>query len=94
MEILIDEAGSFVNKNSKHDSWSVVAAYIAPESEKRKYRKALSNLKRSEKVAYSEEIKLRHVDENNYFKFLTKTRTSIFPQQKYEIHTPITPING
>lgn len=46
MEILIDESGSFTPESELENSWSVVAAYICPETEKRKYRNALNNLKK------------------------------------------------
>ncbi|EOZ4937328.1 hypothetical protein IE994_06665 [Enterobacter hormaechei] len=48
MEILIDESGSFTPESELENSWSVVAAYICPETEKRKYRNALNNLKKKE----------------------------------------------
>lgn len=34
MEILIDESGSFTPESELENSWSVVAAYICPETEK------------------------------------------------------------
>jgi len=70
MEISIDEAGSFAVKNAEYSSWCTVAAYVSPETEKRKYKKILDDLKRSENFKISEEIKLHQIDESNYFNFL------------------------
>lgn len=70
MEILIDEAGSFAVINAPENSWCVVAAYVCPETEKRKYRKALRNLKLREKVLAAEELKIHQVSELNYVKLL------------------------
>jgi len=70
MEILIDEAGSFAVNNAQKNSWCVVAAYACPDTEKRKYRKILSDLKRRENIIYSEEIKLHQISESNYLFFL------------------------
>ncbi|WP_373019279.1 DUF3800 domain-containing protein [Thiomicrorhabdus sp.] len=70
MEILIDEAGSFAVKNAPQNSWCVVAAYACPETEKRKYRETLRNLKIREGVLVAEELKLHQISELNYIKFL------------------------
>ncbi len=70
MEILIDEAGTFAVKGAPKNSWCVVAAYACPETEKRKYKSILGNLKRRENAKYSDEIKLSQVSERNYIKFL------------------------
>lgn len=70
MEILIDEAGSFAVKNAPENSWCVVAAYACPETEKRKYREVLRNLKLRENARIAEELKLHQISELNYLKFL------------------------
>lgn len=70
MNIFIDESGSFSTKNAEYGAWNVVAAYVVPETESRKVKKCLRKLKLSVGVAADDEIKLRHVDERNYFDFL------------------------
>ena len=72
MEILIDESGSFTAKGAATNSWCVVASYVTPESEKRKYREALRKLKLRNNCAVQEEIKLYEIDENEYFNFLNE----------------------
>ena len=72
MEILIDEAGTFALKGAKPGSWCVVAAYVSPETEKRKYIKILKDLKRIEGKSVSKEVKLNEFRENDYFWFLEK----------------------
>ncbi|HBM2774097.1 DUF3800 domain-containing protein [Enterobacter hormaechei] len=69
MEILIDESGSFTPESELENSWSVVAAYICPETEKRKYRNALNNLKKRNGLG-RQEIKLVNISESNYILFL------------------------
>lgn len=69
MEILIDESGSFTPESSIENSWSVVAAYVCPETEKRKYRTVLSNLKRRN-CSGCREIKLGDISEEDYVNFL------------------------
>lgn len=70
MEILIDEAGTFSLKDAPENSWSVVAAYASPETEKRKYESILSDLKRRQNKKESEEIKLHQISEKSYVQFL------------------------
>tara|TARA_B100000315_G_C14504563_1_gene553964 strand:- start:107 stop:1126 length:1020 start_codon:yes stop_codon:yes gene_type:complete len=70
MEILIDEAGSFVVKGAKSNSWCVVTAYASPETEKKKCQEILIGLKRKEETQSPEEIKLHEVQEDNYLWFL------------------------
>ena len=69
MEILIDESGSFTTLKSQPNSWSVVAAYVTPETEKRHYKQALFELKKRCMVG-SKEIKLHQINECDYFAFL------------------------
>lgn len=70
MEILIDEAGTFALKGASENSWCVVAAYACLQTERRKYKRILSDLKRRENEKESEEIKLHHVSESGYVQFL------------------------
>jgi hypothetical protein len=70
MEIFIDESGSFVVNGANSGSWCLVAAYVSPEAEKKKYQVVLRELKRKEGKASSSEIKLHEVQEDNYFCFL------------------------
>ena len=73
MEILIDEAGTFAVKGATQNSWCVVAAYVCPETEKRKYQKIIRKLKLREGIKSTEEIKLKHISsEENYLKFLSE----------------------
>lgn len=69
MNIFIDESGSFVNSKNE-GAWNSVAAYASPEPDKRKIQVLLSSLKRECQVKSSSEIKLKHVQEQDYFDFL------------------------
>jgi len=69
MEILIDESGSFMPESDVENSWSVTAAYVCPETEKRKYQTALNNLKKNNSSG-CREIKLGNISEKNYIYFL------------------------
>ena len=69
MEILIDESGSFMPESNIENSWSVAAAYVCPETEKRKYQTALNNLKKNN-ASGCHEIKLVNITEKNYISFL------------------------
>ena len=69
MEIFIDESGSFTSVKNQPNAWSIVAAYVTPETEKRHYKKALFELKKR-CLAGSKEIKLHQINENCYFSFL------------------------
>lgn len=69
MNIFIDESGSFVNSNNT-DSWNCVVAYVMPERDKTKSRKILASLKSKTTSSSKNEIKLRDIAENDYFKFL------------------------
>lgn len=68
MNIFIDESGSFVNA-TKHGAWNSVAAYATPEPD-RKIKTVLNRLKRSCKGNSFHEIKLKNVQEYDYFHFL------------------------
>ena len=70
MDISIDESGSFTLSAKDAESWCVVAAYMSPETEKRKYTKLLDQLKRKQGKSKLEELKLHEISEENYFWFL------------------------
>jgi len=72
MEILIDEAGNFSVIGARSNSWCVSAAYVSPETEKRKYIKYLRELKLAQEKSIFEEFKFNEFSENNYFIFLDK----------------------
>lgn len=72
MDISIDESGSFALAEKNADAWCVVAAYMSPETEKRKYTKLLDQLKRKQGKSKLDELKLHEVSESNYFWFLEK----------------------
>lgn len=72
MEILIDEAGNFSVNGARSNSWCVSAAYVSPETEKRKYVKHLRELKLAQGKSASEEFKFNEFSEENYFVFLDK----------------------
>lgn len=69
MNIYIDESGSFVSTNSTN-SWNCVAAYVTPEVDTRNIRMALKRLKATSSLRTQDEIKLKHVTEDNYVVFL------------------------
>ena len=67
----IDESGSFVPTDVSA-SWNVTAAVIVPGSEKRKCKNALSRLKCKCGYKYSDEVKLKNIDEKYYQMFLAE----------------------
>ena len=69
MNIGVDESGSFVY-SSASDTWNCVAAYAYPETDTRKIRSLLSQLKRRHGVGVNDEIKLKTLSENSYLNFL------------------------
>ena len=72
MEIYIDEAGSFVSKEANIGSWCVIAAFVIPETEKRRAKEFLRDLKIKSGFTYKDEIKLYQICEKEYFTFLSK----------------------
>ena len=68
MNIYIDESGSFVSTRDP-DSWCAVAAYVSPESDRKKVE-SLLRLLALRHNAGSREVKLKHLDEAAYFAFL------------------------
>ena len=69
MNIFLDESGSFVSAEER-DSWNVIVAYMSPESDRGKLQAVLTRLKRATGVSRTNEIKLRNVQEKDYFDFL------------------------
>jgi Protein of unknown function (DUF3800) len=67
--IYIDESGSFV-PSSSINSWSVVAAYVIPEANRRRAEDFLRQLKLSIGRTYSEEIKLKDLSEEQVKMFV------------------------
>lgn len=54
----------------KLDSWNSVAAYMSPECDRKSLREALEKLKRSIGAPSTIEVKLRDINDSQYFKFL------------------------
>ena len=71
MFIYIDESGSFVLSPTA-GSWNVVAAYVAPEADRRRAELALRELKLASNRAYTDEIKLRDIKEQQLKYFLQR----------------------
>jgi hypothetical protein len=69
VNIFLDESGSFVNA-AKSGSWNSIAAYMSPECDRRHLQGILASLKRSVGVVPKAEIKLKHLNEDQYFQFL------------------------
>jgi hypothetical protein len=96
--IFIDESGSFTSKGASYGSWNVVAAYVVPETEKRKIGDCLNNLKVQSGYKFTEEVKLGKLKEADYFQFLenlacfnsilfaTATDASLNLQEEVETH--------
>jgi hypothetical protein len=96
--IFIDESGSFTSKGASFGSWNVVAAYIVPETEKRKIADCLKKLKVQSGYKFTDEIKLGKLNEADYFRFLenlacfnstlftTATDASLNLKEKVETH--------
>lgn len=70
MELFIDEAGSFVSKNAKPDSWCITGLYVYPDYKKKRYIKVIRNLKSRLNINRNDEIKINKIPENIYIKFL------------------------
>lgn len=71
MNIFIDESGSFVNA-PKQGSWNSVAAYMSPECDRERLWALVGKLKRSVGVAGDVEVKLKNLDELQYFEFVER----------------------
>lgn len=68
MNIFLDESGSFVSAPSR-GSWNSVAAFVSSEPD-RKLKTILNKLKRRCKGNNFSEIKLKDIEESDYFHFL------------------------
>ena len=71
MNIFLDESGSFVSA-SKEDSWNSIVAYMVPEFDRRRLNDAVNGLKQAAGVTSKRELKLRDVEEADYFMFLRR----------------------
>ncbi len=69
MLISIDESGTFVEA-PRRGSWCVVAAYTFAERRKTSNLRSLARLKARYRVSDASEIKLKHISESDYFRFL------------------------
>jgi hypothetical protein len=69
LNIFLDESGSFVSA-SKPGSWNSIAAYMSPEFDRRYIKRILAGIKQSVGTVPANEIKLKHLNELQYFKFL------------------------
>jgi hypothetical protein len=69
LNIFIDESGSFVNA-PELDSWNSIAAYMSPESDRKRLRELVERLKRMVGVPIHTEVKLKDLSELQYVEFL------------------------
>jgi hypothetical protein len=67
--IAIDESGTFVSAPTRN-SWCIASAYVFSERVKSRSYAALKNLKKSCGVSSQQEIKLKNVPEDVYFRFV------------------------
>ena len=75
MYIFVDESGSFVAAPQRN-SWNAIGAYMVPECDRTRLWQALTELQTAAGVRQPREIKLREVDEQNYFDFLARVNES------------------
>lgn len=69
MNIFIDESGSFVSANHA-ESWNAVAALVAPETARKEIESIVNRARSSRHNQILQEIKLREINEDQYFEFL------------------------
>lgn len=69
MIIAIDESGTFTSAPTSN-SWCVVSAYVFSERIQSRSFAALKKLKKSSGATEHQEIKLKNVSENDYFRFI------------------------
>lgn len=69
VNIFVDESGSFVNA-AQSGSWNVVAAYMSLECDRKHLEKILTSLKRAVGLVAKDEVKLKQLNEVQYFQFL------------------------
>ena len=73
MYIFIDESGSFVPPPHGHTNvWNSIAAFVLPEGHRTRMSAALAKLKSETPWPQSRELKLRHIGEATYFRFLAR----------------------
>lgn len=73
MFIFVDESGSFTTQSRQRDSWCVVAAYAAPEHNRRHIDSLMSRV-RAIGCSNGAETKLKHLAEDQYIWFLSELR--------------------
>lgn len=69
MFIYIDESGTFTLA-PKVGSWNTVAAYVVPEADRKNVREVLRKLKLDSGHAYTDEIKLKDISEQQVIQLL------------------------
>jgi hypothetical protein len=69
--IYIDESGSFVSSPTI-GSWNLVAAYVAPEADRKRVELILQNLKLDSRRSHTDEIKLKDLSEIQVKRLLKK----------------------
>lgn len=69
MNIFVDESGTFP-KTATPNSWCVVAAYVSPETDRKRIEIAVSSL-RHKVLPAKKELKLGDLTESQYFEFLS-----------------------
>ena len=69
MFIYIDESGSFTPTSSM-DSWNIVGALVVPEASRRQLEAVLRQLKLSLGCKHTEEVKLKHLHEQDFRRFV------------------------
>lgn len=67
MFIYIDESGSFVNKEAVTNSWCTVVGYAVSEIDRKKCDLILKKVKLSAGFSVFDEIKIRDLEENQFF---------------------------
>ena len=71
MFVFLDESGSFVSP-APQGSWNVITAYVMPEIDEIRTREALAELRNVAGAEMGAEIKLKHIEEHQYFEFLKR----------------------
>ena len=71
MYIFLDESGSFVAAPHRN-SWNAIVAYMVPECDRMRLSQVLTELQTVAGLRQPREIKLRDVDERDYFDFLAR----------------------
>ena len=71
MNIYIDESGTFVNASGS-GKWNAVGALVVTESNWKKLDAIVKKLIRGAAGRFAQEIKLKHIQEETYFNFLSE----------------------